>query len=519
MAQKIHNCPPDPASHFQSIKSIGYDINRAISDIIDNSISANAKNIYIIHHFDNEKTKIAILDDGDGMNKDELINGMRLNSKNPVDDREDQDLGRFGLGLKSASFSQCDILTVRSKKNGGDCTASWDLDLITKDNNYSLILNPERKDGEFVLELLDKFNSGTIVLWEKLNEENFQDPNINKNKQNFNSIIAKMHEYIGMIFHRFIGLGGGVNISITTIDGFTDPANKPISVKAWDPYLMEKSQKLPDEVIDNDLVVVTPYILPYHTKISQKEQIKLEGINGQLNHQGFYVYRNKRLIIPGTWFGFFAKHNQYNTVRIRIDLPNNRDHEWMLDISKSEVSPPALILPKLKAIARNATGKAKETLAFKGRARARKAKHSKDLYIWNVVDFREGKKGFQINRNHHLVRQIIDAIVIKENQNRVKDLLTLIEKNLPIVAISNEFTTDQKSVEIEHSDSDYLFNNTKKDPLTKFREIYISFRKQGRSEEYSFNQTIAMEPFIHNASVYESLKDALIKEVEEKNKQ
>ena len=106
MSQKILDCPPDPLSHFQSIRAIGYDINRAISDIIDNSISANAKNIYIIHHFDDQNTKIAILDDGNGMNKKELIQGMRLNSKNPLDDRDEEDLGRFGLGLKSASLSQ-----------------------------------------------------------------------------------------------------------------------------------------------------------------------------------------------------------------------------------------------------------------------------------------------------------------------------------------------------------------------------------------------------------------------------
>ena len=83
---------------------------------------------------------------------------------------------------------------------------------------------------------------------------------------------------------------------------------------------------------------------------------------------------------------------------------------------------------------------------------------------------------------------------------------------IPIVAISNEFTTDEKSLEVEHSDSDYLFNNAKKDPLTKFREIYQSFRKKGRSKEFAFNQTIAIEPFIHNASVYESLKDLILKE-------
>ena len=88
MPQKIHNCPPDPLSNFNAIRSIGYDLNRALADVIDNSISAGCKNITIIHHFDELDSKIAIIDDGTGMNKDELINGMRLNSKNPESDRE-----------------------------------------------------------------------------------------------------------------------------------------------------------------------------------------------------------------------------------------------------------------------------------------------------------------------------------------------------------------------------------------------------------------------------------------------
>jgi len=513
MAQRIHNCPPDPVSNFNAIRSIGYDINRALADVIDNSISAEANNIYIIHYFDERKSKIAILDDGHGMLEEELINAMRLNSKNPEAERGDQDLGRFGLGLKSASLSQSEILTVRTKRDGCDSTAMWDLSEsgnIKRDNEYGLILNPDRKDGQFILDLLDNVESGTIVLWENLNDEMFVSANSEKTALNFKTIIAQARKYLEMTFHRFIGLGGGLNIHITRFDQF----DKPIKLKGWDPFLQSSSytKKLSQEKVDNSNVLITPFILPYHTKISQRENELLDGMYGQLNHQGFYVYRNKRLIIPGTWFNYLTKHNQYNTARIMVDLPNNRDREWMLDISKSEVKPPAADEPKMKSIMRNTCAESKKMLTFKGKARQRKASYSKDAFIWQTIDLREGKKAFTVNKDHPLIDEIMNAVVVKENKKRIKDLITLIEKNLPMLTIANEFTSDEKAWEVEHSDDDYHFNNTKKDPLSKFREIMYSYIKKGLKPEVAFNQTISIEPFCHNASIYESLKDILIKD-------
>ena len=238
MPQKIHNCPPDPLSNFNAIRSIGYDLNRALADVIDNSISAGCKNITIIHHFDELDSKIAILDDGTGMNKDELINGMRLNSKNPESDREEHDLGRFGLGLKSASLSQAEILTVRSKKDNHDNTAMWDLSddgNIKRDNEYGLILDPDRNDGKFILKLLNNYDCGTVVLWENLNDELFISANSEKTEQNFKTIIKNAQKYLEITFHRFIGKG--VNIYFSKVDKI----DTPIKLKAWDPFLSSNS--------------------------------------------------------------------------------------------------------------------------------------------------------------------------------------------------------------------------------------------------------------------------------------
>ena len=175
-------------SAFQAARAYGYSLERAVADIIDNSITANAKNIHIVHHFDNENSKIAIIDDGDGMAKDELIDGMRLNSKNPLDERNENDLGRFGLGLKTASLSQCETLTVRSKKDGNDNIRCWDLGFISKQNEYALLKKAPTNDGDFLLNLIDKNNQGTIVLWENLNFDFKPDEEIS-NKESFKDLL------------------------------------------------------------------------------------------------------------------------------------------------------------------------------------------------------------------------------------------------------------------------------------------------------------------------------------------
>ena len=107
---------PEAASMIETFRAIGYNLETAIADIIDNSISANARNIYINRIWRGGQSIITIKDDGDGMNSNEIIQAMRPGAKNPLSDRSENDLGRFGLGLKTASFSQCCKLSVLSKR-------------------------------------------------------------------------------------------------------------------------------------------------------------------------------------------------------------------------------------------------------------------------------------------------------------------------------------------------------------------------------------------------------------------
>ena len=154
---------PEAGSMIETFRAIGYNIETAVADIIDNSISANAKNVWINFDWKGAETWLSIKDDGTGMDNEELIQAMRPGSKNPLADRNSKDLGRFGLGLKTASFSQARKLTVLSKKT--DCSSvywTWDLDYVNQTGKWDLIRYlPDNFDEN----VFDENSTGTLVIW------------------------------------------------------------------------------------------------------------------------------------------------------------------------------------------------------------------------------------------------------------------------------------------------------------------------------------------------------------------
>ena len=175
---------PDASSMIETFRAIGYSIDTAIADIIDNSITAEAKNIWVDYIWDGPNTVLSILDDGNGMNNEELIQAMRPGSKNPLFTRDNNDLGRFGLGLKTASFSQTRKFTVFSKRvDCKTCLWSWDLDYVNKSQSWELIKYcPEENNWN---EKVEKLTSGTCVIWwdlDRITKDTKEDSEDSKNK-------------------------------------------------------------------------------------------------------------------------------------------------------------------------------------------------------------------------------------------------------------------------------------------------------------------------------------------------
>ena len=161
---------PEPRSHIKTLMRIGYDFNSAIADIIDNSITAKASKINIICPSETSDPFLSIIDNGIGMDPEELIQNMRIGCKDPNEKRQSGDLGRFGSGMKTASFSHARKLTVITKKSNEKIAAAiWDIDEIEQKNAWCL--QELYTNDIYKLEHLDKSiieTGGTQIIWEKI---------------------------------------------------------------------------------------------------------------------------------------------------------------------------------------------------------------------------------------------------------------------------------------------------------------------------------------------------------------
>jgi len=469
------NLSPNPISLIESMRDIGYSLETAIADVIDNSISAKSQFIEIRFDWNNSKPWLAIIDDGLGMNKSELISAMRIGSKNPLDRRDVDDLGRFGLGLKTASFSQCRCLTVLSKKNKIISCTKWDLDIIAseKSNQWSLcLLSPDEvicncPGLSFVVdEYLLNRESGTIVLWEKLDKIN--DGTSNKNKEsNLNASINSVRNHLELVFHRFLSPSPGefkVAISINN--------NK---LESFDPFNQVKSTELREEKFrfEGEVIKVQPYVLPYHNKVTKAEWKKYAGKNGYLLEQGFYVYRNRRLIIHANWFRMIRKEELTKLLRVKVDIPNTLDHLWKIDIKKSNAFPPLGVRDELKRIIGKIEFSGKKVYKQKGQMISENVKYPTWLRI-----AKDNQIFYQINKEHPVVEKYL-ADLSEREKGDFHDIISMLESTFPRETFFNDVATKPEQMKTDKLEKDQikrlleLFLQDTKGPVnqTKLREI------------------------------------------------
>ncbi len=466
---------PEASSMIETFRAIGYNIETAIADIIDNSISAAAKNIWIDFIWNGKDTTISIKDDGIGMNNKELIQALRPGSKNPLDDRNPKDLGRFGLGLKTASFSQCRQLTVLSKKENYNLIFwTWDLDFVKQTGSWKLIKYPP--DNVFIQQF-EKANSGTIVIWNQIDRlvngvSTDSEDSLNK----FLEIMEKVKLHLGMVFHRFIEQNK-INLHFQ---------NRKI--QAWNPFLLgEKGlQPFPDEPLSNGLVVLKGFVLPHKSKISEETYKKAEGPKGWNEQQGFYIYRNERLLVAGDWLGMFRKEEHYKLARIQIDLPNNLDKEWQIDIKKSIARPPLGLRNQLKQIAGKVRSQAVEVYRHKGKILQRKYSTEEFHTIWNEK-IRHGKRFYEINREHPFVKNILAKG--DTGKSDLSTLLKFIEETVPVSLIT---IRESEQPEIQGQP----FEGIDHEPIRfAMKQMYNSLIAKGRTDEQAKGLILSIEPF------------------------
>ena len=425
---------PNPSSEIMTLKSFGYDLNTAIGDIVDNSIAANSSNVKIYFYVDGENPTCAIVDDGCGMSKTDLIKNMSIGCKNPSDQRKEEDLGRFGSGLKTASFSQADRLIVLSKSEGHRLSGCvWDLNKIIECDEWLL----EILDESEILEIkeanfLEKTDSGTVVIWENL--RGFPNEGVEYTQHIVANKCEALAAYAGKTFHRF--LSGKRRLTLE-LNGH--------EIEPIDPFVtnLVGYQEGPEETFrtqygKNKSVIVKCHLLPLLT--SWPENIlKTHGGGKKISEQqGLYIYRNKRLISGGGWHGILSKSELYNLSRVQIDFPSELDFMWNTDVKKSKIEIPSKIKEKLKSILRSPTKRSKKRHQHKG-------KISSNSVYWNVIE-KDKKVSYQINLESEEILETLKKLE-KNTQREILRFLVGVQKNIPFYHIYQNLSGEPNSIE------------------------------------------------------------------------
>lgn len=478
---------PKASSMIETFRAIGYSLETAIADIIDNSISAGATKIIINRFWRGGKSIISIEDNGCGMNNDELILALCPGAQNPLEQRSETDLGRFGLGLKTASFSQCRKLSVISRKEEyAPVYWSWDLDYIAQSDKWELVKwIPEEFEHS-----LDEKKSGTIVIWSDLDRIVSSDTNVTNQKaqEKFSHSLDRVKQHIAMTFHRFIE-----NKSITIYWG-------EFPIEPWNPFCLDESatQIKPTDIIGfGSGATMKGFVLPHKNQFSSEQAFKrAEGTNGWSAQQGFYVYRGNRLLLAGDWLGLFRKEEHYKLVRIQIDIPNNLDFDWQIDIKKSKAYPPAKCIEQLRAYANDVRAAGCEVYRHRGKILKQRAGTCfQPLWLEKKKD---DKWSFVVNRDHAMIKSL--KLLAKDKpEQAIETLLRFIEEAIPTETIYIDKAQNEVEQKQPYSDMDTDVIRS------MLKTMYNNQLAQGMSNAQAKAFLKAVEPFNN----YEDLIDEL----------
>lgn len=485
---KTKSLPPYAPTLIESTRAIGYSLEAAVADIIDNSIAANAKNVDI-YFFPVDGAYIAILDNGKGMTEEEIDVAMQYGSKNPTEERDKKDLGRFGLGLKTASLSQCRCLTVISKQGDNLEGRQWDIDHVTEVGDWSLnVLDEEDIQQIPQFDELIKHESGTLVVWQKLDRLKAGEINF---ELSLGRKIDRVRDHLSLVYHRYLAGESGITKLKLSINGE--------KIKGIDPFLTDKSvQAMDDEtlVIQGNKILVRPYILPHISKLTSDEIKMLGGKDRLRKQQGFYVYRNKRLLVWGTWFRMMRQGDLSKLARIRVDIPNTLDDLWTLDIKKSSALPPAEVRKNLEIIINQIAERSKRTWTFRGK----KEVSDTETHVWNRMKNKQGGYYYEVNREHPLVQQMIKANPDIEVSLNV--LLRQIEMGLPLNQLYVDLNNDEQ-ITNDNEQSDVEIVKSLQEMITMCVD---------KQEKCNLLDAIAcIDPYSAHLDIVEKLKEEILK--------
>ena len=494
---KVEELQPDPAALIESMRAFGYSLPTAVADLIDNSIAGGASDIQVGFDWAGSASTVSILDDGHGMSEPQLVSAMRLGSRSPTETRDPHDLGRFGLGLKSAAWSQARILTVISRQDGGAVALRrWDLDHVTSVGRWEL----QSQGGDVAEALIDTLNEracGTAVLLEMPDRMvGTADIDDDHARARFFAAVEGVRSHLAVVFHRFLSGRSAITIGVN---------GEP--VPAWDPFLEQhpSTQHLGEETLwqGGHPVKISPFVLPHQSRLDDEQHRGAAGLGGWNAQQGFYVYRAHRLLVAGGWLNLprMQREEHYKLARIRIDIDNAVDDLWQIDVRKARARIPGALQPDLQRIARVTRARASEVYRFRGKLAAREpGRQAAIKFVWQPHTTRDGRV-FRVNRDHPVLVAL--SAESPATHLAIETALRLVEEHLPIEALLIE----SREQERESPVAPYAGDEREIERL--LRSTVAAITATGTAERIALEAVADAEPFDDYPNIVQVLREEI----------
>lgn len=494
MSAEFSELPPRASAVLTSLRAVGYDLPTAIADIVDNSLAARARSVAVSMHFDGADSFVRIEDDGGGMDAGALDAAMRLGSQHPSTLRDAADHGRFGLGLKTASFGQCRRLTVRSRlREGGEETRSWDLDHVADRDTWALRRGSWDARSEQRLGHISGVASGTIVLWEKLDRV-VEAPGRTAAHEDFDRKIEETVDHLAMVFHRLI-------------DAAVEPVTISVNgqrVEGWDPLFSrhKRTRQLQGTklFVNGVGIVVAPYIIPPESRLSPEDARRAAGPRGWLAHQGFYLYRNRRLLVTGGWLGLTRRDPQFSLARIRLDVDNRLDDVLRIDIRKARARVPDQIREPMRIIAEKTREKAASAWRSSSVTRALPRPSGPAVPIW-CVESPGSRPRLRVNAEHPVVHAI--RARLGDDAGMLDALLGVVASTVPMDLLLQMAGSAPVAPSEPHP-------TISPDVRALTREVVALMRRQGLADSIVLERLASTEPW---AEMTQGVLQSLVREV------
>lgn len=487
--ERTFSIQPSP-NIIGTLSHSGYKIDTSIADLLDNSIAHNAHNIDIIFNFNDaniDNWSVEIIDDGDGMDSQTLSNAFIMGERSLKDKRDSSDHGRYSVGMKTASIAQANYLLVVSKMRNKTFTAkAMDMDYLNDTKKWKGYDFDGNEEYAYVIE-----DHGTNVTWKKIK---FIDRTLPYDlaKKDLYSKMDLVSNYLGMVFHRFIE-DGSLTINI-----------QGRKIKAWNPFFQSNLKTKKVDTYKDEWITTNTYILPSKEELNEDEFLEMSR-GDSLSHQGFYVYRNRRMILAGGWLNLknCKPHQKLNSLRISIDFDSKLDEYFDVGFTKSTIDFPKNITDKLENIVKIGKQKASENLKQKARTHIKPGTTSKSE-IW-ITKNTNNKTVCDINLSHPLIKEYTKGM----DPKNINKLFKLIAGSIPTIFASSDYVenvyyTDEEIME-------YIDNYYKNEQLMRINDYSINRRKFNAEV---FEKMANIEPFCDYLDLVQTYFDNEVNEDE-----